>query len=117
MNRLAENWPHRLSRRILLINVDGKTRYWMSARTRHAYVWQRGRFDGDVTFWRDCLGGDIRIDPVAEGRALRIFLETDSQLNAFLKSTREELPGRTFTREPPLSDADEAVDERTAQPV
>ncbi len=117
MKRLAENWPNRLSRRILLFNIAGKNRFWMSARTRHAYVWQRGRFEGDASFWRDCLGVDTRIDPVAEGRALRIFLETESEFEAFIKSIREEIPGRSFTHEPPLSDADDAVDEETAQPV
>lgn len=116
-DRLAENWPNRLSRRILSFNVGGKNWFWMSARTQHAYVWQRGRFDGDAQFWRDRLGANTRIDPVAGGRALRIFLETASQFDAFQKSIREEIPGRTFTHEPPILDAEYSEDAETAQSV
>jgi hypothetical protein len=116
-NQLAEHRPNRLSRRILLFNVDGKNRFRMSARTQHAYVWQHGRFAGDALFWRDRLGLDTRIDPVAEGRSLRIFLKTDAQFDAFLKSIRQEIPGRAFTHEPLVSDIDDSVDEETAQAV
>ena len=64
--RLNENWPSRLRRRLLTFEVEGKRRFFMSARTRHAYVWQRGRFDGDEEFWRGRLGPACRLDPVAD---------------------------------------------------
>ena len=58
--QLAEKVQNRLRRRILVFNIDGKNRLWMSARTKHAYVWQRGRFDGDAQFW--CQSA-LNIDP------------------------------------------------------
>jgi hypothetical protein len=69
--RISQGWPSRLPRRMLLFDSNGKRRFWMSARGKHAYVWQRGRFDSDETFWRERLGDTCRIDPVADGRALR----------------------------------------------
>jgi hypothetical protein len=97
---------------MLLFNIGGKNRYWMSARTKHAYVWQRGRFEGDIQFWRERLGAEARIDPVADGRAVRIFLESTSQFDGFWKAINQEVPSKDFIHEPPGgSDPDETLDE------
>jgi hypothetical protein len=110
--RLAEKVQNRLRRRMLLFNIGGKNRFWMSARTKHAYVWQRGRFEGDIQFWRERLGAEARIDPVADGRAVRIFLETTPQFDGFWKAINQEVPNKDFFHEPPAgSDPDEALDE------
>lgn len=74
----------------------------MSARTRHACVWQRGRFDGDEEFWRGRLGPTCRLDPVADGKAVRFFLSTTDEFDAFWRAYREEMSGKTFHHEPPV---------------
>jgi hypothetical protein len=73
----------------------------MSARGRHAYVWQRGRFDGDMEFWRARLGPNCRFDSIADGKAMRFFLDTPEEFEAFWRAYREELPKKTFHHEPP----------------
>src|SRR5262249_15345999 len=80
----------------------------MSARAKHVYVWQRGRFDGDEDFWRSRLGTSCRLDAVANGRALRFFLNTPEEFDAFWRAYREEMPSKTFQHEPTL---DEELDE------
>ena len=99
--RLNEAWPSRLRRRALLFDISGRRRFWMSARARHAYVWQRGRFEGDESFWRSRLGAEARLGPVADGRALRIFLTTSSEFEAFLGAYRDDIPSKRFIHEPP----------------
>jgi hypothetical protein len=106
--RLKENWPSRLRRRTLNFEVDGKRRFSMSAHARHAYVWQRGRFDGDVEFWRDRLGPACRFDPVADGKAMRFFLSTPDEFDAFWRAYREDISGKAFHHEPP---ADAEIEE------
>jgi hypothetical protein len=104
--RLKENWPSRLRRRVLNFEVDGKRRFVMQGRTQHAYVWQRGRFDGDVEFWRSRLGSTCRLDPVADGTAIRFFLNTTEEFSAFWRAYREDMSGKVFHHEPPADDAD-----------
>jgi len=98
--RLNEKWLSRLRRRMLVFQVENKHRFVMQARTRHAYVWQRGRFDGDEDFWRSKLGPTCRLDPVADGRAMRFFLSTDDEFDAFWHAYREEMPSKAFHHEP-----------------
>jgi len=99
--RLKDNWPSGLRRRLLAFLVDGQRRFWMSARARHAYVWQRGRFDGDMEFWRTRLGPDCRLDSVADGKAVRFFLDKPGEFDAFWRAYRDEIPGKSFHHEPP----------------
>jgi hypothetical protein len=110
--RLKENWPSRLRRRHLIFEVDNKRRFIMSARTRHAYVWQRGRFDGDEEFWRSRLGLNCRLDPVADGRAMRFFLSTPEEFDAFWHAYRDNMTGKTFHHEPAVDE--EAEEEAEA---
>lgn len=98
--RLKENWPSRLRRRILIFEVENKRRFVMSARARHAYVWQRGRFDGDEDFWRGRLGPTCRLDPVDDGRAMRFFLSSTDDFDAFWRVYKEDMSGKKFSREP-----------------
>ena len=105
MQKIAERdagSASRLRRRILVFEVDNKRRFVMSARTRHACVWQRGRFDGDEEFWRGRLGPTCRLDPVADGKAVRFFLSTTDEFDAFWRAYREEMSGKTFHHEPPV---------------
>jgi hypothetical protein len=106
--RLKENCASRLRRRMLIFEVDHRRRFIMSARAKYVYVWQRGRFNDDEDFWRSRLGTSCRLDAVANGRALRFFLSTAEEIDAFWGAYTAEMPGKTFHHEPP---ADEEVDE------
>jgi len=114
--RLAEKTDNRLRGRTLRFSIKGKHRFNMHARTKHAYVWQLGRFADDAQFWRERLGGNARIDPVADGRALRMFLDTPPQFNAFWNALSQEVPSKTFTHEPPAGlDSEETLEEEATQ--
>ncbi len=105
--RLAQGWPSYLPRRALMFEAAGRRRFFMSARARHAYVWQRGRFDGDLAYWRDRLGTDCRMGPVADGRALRLFLSSDTQFESFWRAYTDDIGAKVFHHEPPAgADAD-----------
>ncbi len=97
--RLKDNWPSRLRRRVLAFPVANKRRFEMMARARYAYVWQRGRFDGDMEFWRKRLGAECRLDSVADGRAIRFFLDKADEFKGFWRAYSEEIPGKVFRRE------------------
>lgn len=99
--RLAQGCPAYLPRRALMFDVAGRRRFFMSARARHAYVWQRGRFDGDLAFWRERLGADCRIGLVADGRAMRVFLATDAQFEGFWRAYNDDMNTKVFHHEPP----------------
>jgi hypothetical protein len=99
--RLKENWPSRLRRRTLIFEVENKRRFVMSARTRHAYVWQRGRFDGDEEFWRGRLNPTCRFEAVADGRAMRFFLSSTDDFDAFWRAYKEDMSNKKFYHEPP----------------
>ncbi len=99
--RLAQNWPAYLSRRSLAFEVAGRRRFVVYARGRHAYVRQRGRFDGDLAFWRERLGADCGVGPVADGRGLRLFLATDTQFEGFWRAFNDNIGAKTFHHEPP----------------
>lgn len=72
-----------LRKKILHFLVQGRRRYWMSAKKRHAYVWQTGRFDGDVAFWQERLSLRERVEPVKRDRHLRFYLVTEEDFSAF----------------------------------
>jgi hypothetical protein len=114
--RLAEKNQNRLRRRALVFNIGSRNRFVMHARRMHAYVWQRGRFEDDIQFWRDRLGQKARIDPVADGRALRIFLETKQQFDAFWQAFGQEVSSKTFVHEPLTgADPEESLEEDATQ--
>jgi hypothetical protein len=85
-----------LRKRILRYKLDGRRRWWMSARRDFAYTWQNGRFDGDLGFWSNRLGADADVAPVKQGTCLRFFLSSAKQFDAFLKGTMEEIKPQAF---------------------
>jgi hypothetical protein len=75
-----------LRKRALHYRVEGKRRWNLHCRTQHAYVWQRGRFEGDVAFWQSRLDASSDVRPVKEGQALAFELRTDDDFAAFRKT-------------------------------
>ena len=72
-----------LPKRILRYRVAGKQRLFVTARKKKAYVWQRGRFDGDVEFWKQGVSESDGVEPVKNGECLRFFLNTEEDLQFF----------------------------------
>lgn len=72
-----------LAKRELMYRLNGKRRWFMAARNRHAYLWQYGRFEGDVEFWRSRVTDSTVVEPVKRGQCLRLFLETAEDFQAF----------------------------------
>jgi hypothetical protein len=63
----------------------------MSARNEKAYVWQLGRFLGDVQFWQQGLRKPQDVKPVKEGECLRLYLTTADDFRFFHDSATEKL--------------------------
>jgi hypothetical protein len=84
--QLAENRESYLRKRILHFRVDGKRRWFVAARQARAYVWQHGRFDNDVEYWKQGLSELASVKPVKRGRCLSFFLESQDDFQFFQKS-------------------------------
>jgi hypothetical protein len=52
---LAANRKSNLHKRTLIFRLADKRRWFVSAKKKNAYVWQEGRFDGDIEYWRHGL--------------------------------------------------------------
>ena len=85
-SQLAENRESYLRKRILHYRIDGKRRWYVASRQTRAYVWQHGRFDNDVEYWKQGLSEQASIKPVKRGRCLSFFLETPDDFQFFQKS-------------------------------
>jgi hypothetical protein len=88
---VATNRESYLRKRILRYRLAGKRRWFIAARKKNAYVWQQGRFDGDVEFWQGKLSQPDDVKPVKNGECLRLFLYTDDDFKSFHHAATEEL--------------------------
>jgi hypothetical protein len=84
----------------LIYRIDGKRRWFLSARDNRAYCWQAGRFKGDVDFWSTRLSNPNSAKPVQQGTALRFFVSTSEDFAAFHKAVSQELLAVEWTQEP-----------------
>jgi hypothetical protein len=75
-SELSENRESYLRKRILHYRIDGKRRWFVAARQTRAYVWQHGRFENDIEYWKQGLSEQATVKPVKRGRCLSFFLET-----------------------------------------
>lgn len=80
-----------LRKRILRYRHEGKRRWFMAARTKNAYVWQQGRFDGDVDFWKSGLSDPEVVKPVKDGQCLRLFLDSAADFRFFHNAATQQL--------------------------
>ncbi len=72
-----------LRRRILHFRIDGKRRWFVAARRDGCYVWQQGRFDGDLEFWRAGVSDPSSVKPVKHGKCVSQFLTTEQDFQFF----------------------------------
>ena len=98
-----------LRKRYLHYRIAGKRRWNIAARRQRAYVWQRGRFDGDLDFWRKGLSQPDQVKPVKDDRCLSFLLTTDSDFGFFRLAVTEKLLNVTWT-EPGGEESDADVD-------
>lgn len=89
--RLADNHESYLRKRILRYRCNGKRRWFMAARQKLAYLWQEGRFDQDIDYWRGKISQADSVQPVKDGKCLRMFLDTAADFAAFHNAATEEL--------------------------
>lgn len=89
--QLAAGRDSYLRKRILHYVIDGKRRWFAAARQARSYVWQHGRFDGDVEFWQKGLSDSTCVKPVKEGKCLRFFLATTEDFKFFHQAATEKL--------------------------
>ena len=76
--QLTESREAYLRKRILHYRLDGKRRWFVAARRAKAYVWQQGRFEGDVDFWRQRVSTPDDVKPVKDSQRLT-FLHCDGR--------------------------------------
>lgn len=88
---LAADKESYLRKRILRYRLGGKRRWFMAARNKNAYVWQQGRFEGDIDFWKKGLSDAEVVKPVKDGQCLRLFLETANDFQFFHDAATQQL--------------------------
>ncbi len=99
-----------LRKRTLRYRIARKRRWSVAARRQKAYVWQSGRFDGDIDFWRSGLSQPNQVKSVKEDRCLSFLLTTDSDFNYFQLAATQKLLSTDWTEaggaEEPEADVD-----------
>ncbi|HSF18111.1 MAG TPA: hypothetical protein VLK65_21420 [Vicinamibacteria bacterium] len=78
-------------KRLLHYRLAGKRRWFVSAREKNAYVWQQGRFENDVEFWKHGLSESDDVKPVKNGACLRLFLNTAEHFQFFHEAATQKL--------------------------
>jgi hypothetical protein len=71
--------------------IGGKTRYQTYVRSVYAYIFQWGRFDGDIEFWNKHLKNDPRVKAIAHDANLRFVVRDGADFNAFVSAVDAEL--------------------------
>ena len=74
-----------------MYRVAGSRRWNLGCKNNWAYVWQRGRFEGDVGFWSERLDEPGSINPVKQGRSLSFKIYGRDALEAFRRAVTGEL--------------------------
>ncbi len=97
----------RLSRRQIIYRIGGERRFYLNCRKKYAYVWQRGRFEGDDAYWKKVLSEPGHVLEVNNKRALRFRLTTAADFAAFGNAMNQELTRVEFSEMP---DEDQLTD-------
>lgn len=106
---IAANRESYLRKRILRYRVAGKRRWFLAARNKNAYVWQEGRFEGDIEFWRQRLSKSDDVEPVKRGECLRLFLNTADDFQSFHDAATEKLQSSEWLDVAPEEELEEVV--------
>lgn len=88
---VARKQENRLQYREIIYRIGKNRRFHLGCRTKRGYVWQRGRFEDDVAYWRKLLSNPESVQAVNQNRALRFHLITEADFAAFAKAMRTDL--------------------------
>lgn len=101
-SELSSNQERRLPYRELIYRLNEKRRYWVACRAEFAYVWQRGRFSGDVEYWRKAISNPATVGTRQgrSGSSLRFRLSTAEDFAAFKKAVSGNLKVVEFSASP-----------------
>lgn len=90
-NQIQSKQESNLGKRLLCYRLDGKRRFFVSAKTDRAYCWQEGRFDNDIDFWSKRLAAPASIAPVKDATSLRFSLSSAQDFSNFLEAATRDL--------------------------
>lgn len=96
---LAAGCDSYLRKRCLRYHDAGRRRWHVDARKTCAYVWQTGRFVGDVEFWQDRLSTPDIVQAVKRNTCLRFWLHTAEDFEAFRSAIAREILSVEWTLE------------------
>ena len=100
-----------LRRRGLRYRHSGKRRWFVTARNVRAYVWQQGRFNGDIEFWQGGLSKPDEAKSVKDGKCLRLHLYTAQDFQFFHDATTKKLQTVEWLGGSPEDEMEEAEEE------
>lgn len=106
---IAVNRDSYLRKRILRYRVAGKRRWFLAARNKNAYLWQQGRFEGDIEFWQKGLSSPDDVKPVKSGQCLRLFLYTPVDFEFFHSAANGQLQTAEWHEGVPEGGIDEGL--------
>jgi hypothetical protein len=109
---LSQNAENNLRKRVLRFRHNDRRRWSVTARSDRSYVWQKGRFDGDIEFWTAKLGTDAKVEPVKQGLCLRFFLRRPEQFEQFKSALLGDLRNKQFRHSPSPIEDDEDHDDQ-----
>ncbi|HEX4142957.1 MAG TPA: hypothetical protein VHY91_05365 [Pirellulales bacterium] len=103
---LAAGQENYLRKRYLQYRIANRRRWFVAARRLGAYVWQYGRFEGDVDFWRSSLSQPDDVTPVKDGQCLSFSMSTDEDFQWFHQAATAKLLDAKWAQTPNDDDSD-----------
>ncbi len=105
----------RLGSRDMAFRIKGDRRLYVGVRRNHAYVWQSGRFEGDLVYWRNALSTPLKVQPVENGGSLSFILKTAGDVIFFEQSLCGKLQNVSFLEQDssPFLDDSAILDENS----
>ncbi len=104
---LAASRESYLPRRTLRYRAAGRRHWYMHARRNLAYIWQEGRFEGDLEFWMHGVSAPDEVKPVKRGTCLRFSLSTTSDFAFFNDAVTGRLQSVEWLADLPEADLEE----------
>jgi hypothetical protein len=81
----------------LCYSLGGRQRLFLGLRQKHAYVWQRGRFEGDIEFWQTKCGPQLEVETKDGATALAFTLSSTKSLASLRNVVDNELQQKNFS--------------------
>lgn len=104
--QLKANRESYLRKRTLHYRIEGKRRWFATARQARTYVWQHGRFDGDIEYWQKGLSDGTGVKPVKKEKCLSFFLVNEADFKFFHQAATDKLLKTEWMQGSPEEDLD-----------